>query len=126
MNTHTLIQAEALTEGGGLILGALAHEQRVAQDAARASAAGDLTALLDIETSLRRRLARPSVTATPLDWAAEQIGLARVALARARWTGESPRGVGLMLAEAAQTAREYGAQALAERAERLTASPQSA
>ncbi|MCO8028765.1 hypothetical protein NI454_02225 [Brevundimonas diminuta] len=121
-----LIQAEALTEGGGLILGALAHEQRVSQDAARASAAGDLTALLDIETSLRRRLARPSVTATPLDWAAEQIGLARVALARARWTGESPRGVGLMLTEAAQTAREYGAQTLAERAERLTASTHSA
>ncbi len=121
-----LIQAETLTEGGGLILGALAHEQRVAQDTARAGAAGDLTALMNIETSLRRRLVRPSVTATPLDWAAEQIGLARVALARARWTGEIPRGVGLMLTEAAQTAREHGAQVLAERAERLSLRTQSA
>jgi len=121
-----LVQAEALTEGGGLILGALAHEQRVAQEAARAGAAGDLTALLEIEGALRRRLVRPSVSATPLDWAAEQIGLARIALARARWTGENPRAVGLMLAEAAQTAREHGASSLAERAERLTPRPQTA
>ena len=120
-----LVQAEALTEGGGLILGALAHEQRVAQEAARAGAAGDLTALLEIEGALRRRLVRPSVSATPLDWAAEQIGLARIALARARWTGETPRAVGLMLAEAAQTAREHGAAGLAERAERLTPRPQT-
>ena len=60
-----------------------------------------------------------------LDWAAEQIGLARIALARARWTGETPRAVGLMLAEAAQTAREHGAAGLAERAERLTPRPQT-
>ncbi|AYG96343.1 hypothetical protein D8I30_08205 [Brevundimonas naejangsanensis] len=121
-----LAQAEALTEGGGLVLGALAHEQRIAQEAARAGAVGDLSALFEIEGSLRRRLMRPSVSATPLDWAAEQIGLARVALARARWTGEPPRAVGLMLAEAALTAREHGASALAERAERLTPRPQVA
>lgn len=123
--TLILAQAEALTEDGGLILGALAHEQRVSHEAAQAAAIGDLTALLEIESLLRRRLTRPSIAATPLDWAAEQIGLARVALARARWTGESPRAVGLMLAEAAQTAREHGAVVLAERAERLIARSQS-
>lgn len=121
-----LAQAEAVTEGGGLILGALAHEQRVAQEAAHAASIGDLDALLEIETALRRRLTRPSIAATPLDWAAEQIGLARIALARARWTGETPRAVGLMLAEAAQTAREHGAARLAERAERLIPRPQTA
>lgn len=120
-----LLQAESLTEGGGLILGALAHERRVAQEIGRAGAAGDLSVLMDIETNLRRRLARPAASATPLDWASEQIGLARVALARARWTGETPRSVGLMLTEAAQTAREHGAPALAERAERLTRQTQA-
>lgn len=121
-----LVQAEALTEGGGLVLGALAHERRVAQEASRAASIGDLGALLEIETGLRRRLIRPSVAATPLDWAADQIGMARIALARARWTGESPRDLGLMLVEAAATAREYGATALAQRAERLARTPETA
>lgn len=121
-----LVQAEALTEGGGLVLGALAHERRVAQEASRAGSIGDLTALLEIETGLRRRLTRPSVVSTPLDWASDQIGMARIALARARWTGQTPRGLGLMLTEAAATAREYGAPALAQRAERLARAPETA
>ena len=62
---------------------------------------------------------RPSILATPLDWASDQIGMARIALARARWTGQAPRELGLILTEAAATAREYGAPALAQRAERL-------
>ena len=114
-----LVQAEALTEGGGLVLGAQAHERRVAQETSRAGSVGDLTALLEIETGLRRRLSRPAVGATPLDWAADQIGMAGVALARARWTGQTPRELGLILTEAADAAREYGATALAQRAERL-------
>lgn len=121
-----LVQAEALTEGGGLVLGALAHERRVAQEASRAGSIGDLSALLEIETGLRRRLSRPSVVSTPLDWASDQIGMARIALARARWTGQTPRGLGLMLTEAAATAREYGAPALAQRAERLARAPETA
>ena len=56
---------------------------------------------------------RPSVSATPLDWAAEQIGLARIALARARWTGQTPRGLGVMLTEAAATALSGVADAFA-------------
>ena len=121
-----LVQAEALTEGGGLILGALAHERRVAQETSRAGSVGDLTALLEIEAGLRRRLVRPAVVSTPLDWAADQIGMARIALARARWTGQAPRELGLMLTEAAATAREYGAPVLAQRAERLARAPETA
>lgn len=121
-----LIQAEALTEGGGLVLGAVAHERRVAQETTRAGSVGDLSALLEIETGLRRRLVRPSILATPLDWASDQIGMARIALARARWTGQTPRGLGLMLVEAAATAREHGAPALAQRAERLARTPETA
>lgn len=114
-----LVQAEALTEGGGLILGALAHERRVQQEAARAGAEGDLSGLLELEANLRRRLTRPAATSTPLDWAAEQIGMAHVARARAGWTGESLDTLGLILVEAAETAREHGAPAVAQRAERL-------
>jgi len=121
-----LVQAEALTEGGGLILGALAHERRVAQETSRAGSVGDLTALLEIEAGLRRRLVRPAVVSTPLDWASDQIGMARIALARARWTGQAPRELGLMLTEAAATAREYGAPVLAQRAERLARAPETA
>ena len=121
-----LVQAEALTEGGGLILGALAHERRVAQETSRAGSVGDLTALLEIEAGLRRRLVRPAVDSTPLDWASDQIGMARIALARARWTGQAPRELGLMLTEAAATAREYGAPVLAQRAERLARAPETA
>lgn len=121
-----LVQAEALTEGGGLILGAQAHERRVAQETERAESIGDLSALLEIESGLRRRLGRPSVAATPLDWAADQIGMAGVALARARWTGQTPQGLGLMLTEAAETAHEQGAPVLAQRARRLIPRPQAA
>lgn len=92
----------------------------------RAGSIGDLTALLEIETGLRRRLTRPSVVSTPLDWVSDQIGMARIALARARWTGQTPRELGLMLIEAAATAREYGAPALAQRAERLTPKTETA
>ncbi|MEG0819578.1 MAG: hypothetical protein RSG56_09045, partial [Brevundimonas sp.] len=92
----------------------------------RAGSIGDLTALLEIEAGLRRRLVRPSVLATPLDWASDQIGMARIALARARWTGQTPRGLGLVLTEAAATAREHGAPALALRAERLARTPETA
>ncbi|MNN92469.1 hypothetical protein D3C81_2107590 [compost metagenome] len=80
---------------------------------------------MEIETGLRRRLVRPSVLSTPLDWASDQIGMARIALARARWTGQAPRDLGLMLVEAAATAREHGAPALAQRAERLARTPEA-
>jgi len=54
--------------------------------------------------------------AHPLQWAADQIGMAHLALAKARLTGSEPRVVGMMLAEAIETARERGAPALAQRA----------
>ena len=48
--------------------------------------------------------------------AADQIGMAQLFLARARLTGGEARAVGLILAEAMETAREMGATALADRA----------
>jgi hypothetical protein len=110
-----LAQAEALTREPGLLLGALARERRLAAETALAEAMGDDAALLGMEAIVRRRLAAPGPI-QPLDWAADQIAMAHFARARARLAGTEPHAVGLMLAEAIETAREHGAPALAQRA----------
>ena len=110
-----LIEAEALTREPGLILGALARERRLAAEAALAEAMGDVEGLTGLEAIVRRGLAEVGKT-QPLEWAADQIGMAHLALAKGRLTSTEPRAVGLMLAEAMETAREWGASALAQRA----------
>lgn len=111
-----LTEAEALTREPGLVLGALARERRLAAEAALAEAMGDVEGLTGLESIVRRGLADGART-QPLAWAADQIGMARLALAKGRLTATEPRAVGLMLAEAMETAREWGALALVERAE---------
>ncbi len=49
--------------------------------------------------------------------------MAHLSLAKGRLTGSEPRAVGLMLAEAMETAREWGAPALVQRA--LLATPET-
>lgn len=116
-----LSEAEALSRQPGLIVGALARERRMAAEAALAEAMADIGALAGLEGVIRRRLA-DAIRPQPLDWAADQIGMARLAMARGRLTGTEPRAVGLMLAEALETAREWGAPALMQRA--LLATPE--
>lgn len=113
-----LVAAEALCRaaGPGLILGALARERLAADRVGAAEAAGDPTALDALQAELRRRLA---VASPPLDWAADQIGLARVSLARARLCDATPGETGLMLSAAAEVARDEGCPLLAGRAEAL-------
>ncbi|HYD27951.1 hypothetical protein [Brevundimonas sp.] len=110
-----LAEAEALSREPGLVLGALARERRLAAEAELAEAMMDVEALNSLEAIVRRRLA-DAAGAEPLDWAADQIGMAHLAMARARLTATEPRAVGLMLAEALETAREWGAPALMHRA----------
>lgn len=110
-----LSEAEALTREPGLILGALARERRLAAEAALAEAMGDVEGLTGLESIVRRGLAE-AAGAQPLEWAADQIGMAHLALAKARLTATEPRAVGMMLAEAMETAREWGAPALIQRA----------
>jgi hypothetical protein len=110
----TLAQSETLTREPGLILGGLARERRLAIEADLAEDVGDLGALLELEKIVRQRL--QTRTSQPLDWAADQIGMARLAMAKGRLMGVEPRAIGLMLAEAMETAREWGAPALVERA----------
>lgn len=111
----TLAQAEVLTREPGLVLGALVRERRLAAEVTLAEALGDVKGLDGLEAVVLRRLAGPD-RFQPLDWAADQIGMARLFMARARLTGVEARSVGLILAEALETARERGATALADRA----------
>ncbi|WP_122467501.1 hypothetical protein [Brevundimonas lutea] len=113
-----LTQAEALTAGEGLVLGAVARERRLA--VATEMAASDAGRLLRLEGLARRRLIADQSTDAPLDWAADQIGLARLSIRTARLAGKKPAAaLGLALAEASMVAREEGAPVLAERAEAL-------
>src|SRR5690606_11537152 len=89
-----LAEAEALSREPGLILGALARERRLAAEADLAEAMGDVEALTGLEAVVRRRLAE-SARIEPLDWAADQLGMARLAVARGRLTSTPPRAVGL-------------------------------
>lgn len=110
-----LIEAETLTREPGLVLGALSRERRLAAETALVEAMGDVEGLTGLETIVRRGLAE-SAGSQPLEWAADQIGMAHLALAKARLTATEPRAVGMMLAEAIETAREWGAPALVQRA----------
>ncbi|HBI18312.1 MULTISPECIES: hypothetical protein [unclassified Brevundimonas] len=113
-----LAQAESLTQGRDLVLGAAVRERRITREVALAEAVGDLAGMITLETRLRARMP----DATPLDWSADQIGMAEILLARQRLTGSAAGGLGLMLGEAATTARERGVDVLAERAEALLSS----
>jgi hypothetical protein len=117
-----LAQAEALTREPGLLIGALVRERRLSAEVVFAETMGDVTALNGLEAVVRRRLSQ-ATQVQPLDWAADQIGMAQLFLARARLTGTEAKAVGLMLAEAMETAREMGAPALADRA--VLAMPES-
>jgi len=114
-----LAQAEALTQGEGLIVGALARLSRTAREVDLAEAVADRTALDAVRGRLLARLTVHEARNAPLDWAADQIGLARIALAAARLGDAAPSSLGLILAEAAATARELGVPILADQADRL-------
>jgi len=114
-----LIQAEALTQGQALVIGALAREERLAREVALARDVGDTTGLDQLEARLRERL--PHAGAAPLDWAADQLGMARIGMARHALGGARPDALALILMEAEEVAREMGVPALADRAIALRA-----
>ena len=117
-----MIHVEAVTAGEGLILGALARERRVTLEVRQAAQTVDAAQLARIETRLRRRLTGGGAADQPLDWAVDQIGLAQVRLARMGLSGgDDARHLGLVLTEAAETARELGAGLIADRAGQVMA-----
>jgi hypothetical protein len=112
-------QSVALTTGQGTILGALALDLMATREIETAATAGDLTELTRIETRVRRRLAEREGVPSAIDWAVDQIAMARLMIARADLMGSAPDQAAFVLAEAAEAAQEHGVPVLADRARSL-------
>ncbi len=112
-------QAVALTTDQGTILGALALDLLTTREVAAAAEHGDLTELTRIESRIRRRLADREGAPSALDWAVDQLGMARLMIARADLMGSDPDQAAFVLAEAAEAARDHGVPVLADRAKGL-------
>lgn len=128
----SLLQAEAVSAGMGLTLGALARDRRLEVEARSAETAGDAERLDRMAEEVRRRLRMRRRSAQrheledryidngDLDWAVDQIGLARLEAASGRLAGErTATAAAFALFEAAEIARDRGAPQLAEAAEAL-------
>jgi hypothetical protein len=114
-----LIKAESLTSGKGTVLGALAMDLLTAREVAACATHGDLLGLARLEIRVRRRLADRVGAPSAVDWAVDQIAMARVMIARAGLLGIDPDQAAFVLAEAAEAARDYGVPVLADRARAL-------
>lgn len=112
-------QAAALTAGRDTILGALAGDILISREIEAALAQGDMAELGRIETRVRRRLADRVRTPAVLDWAADQLAMGRIMIARGEVTGASPDQAAFVLSEAAEAARDHGVPVLADRARGL-------
>jgi len=111
-----LRQAAALSAGQGLVLGSVARDLLIEAEVACAYDEGDMDRLSMLESGVRRRLSEPMSKGSELDWAVDQIGMARIGAARAGLMGLDASLGTLGLAEAAEVAREYGVPAIAARA----------
>lgn len=116
---RTLRQTEMLTAGSDLILGAVARDLLIEAEVAEAAEMRDTGALAALETAVRRRLTDRTRRSTGLDWAVDQLAMARLATAREVLTGSEAGQSGLAVLEAIDVAREHGALGLATRAEAL-------
>ncbi|MBL0948309.1 hypothetical protein [Brevundimonas sp.] len=99
------------------VLGLALADTVVEAGVMQAETQGDLLALDRLAARLRSRLAMDAPR--PLAWSVDQIGLARIALARARLLDKPAGPVRLVLIEAASAAREEGADLIADRADHL-------
>ena len=116
---EALMQAEALTGGHGTVLGGLALDLLIQREIALAATNGDLMALTRIETRIRRRLAERVGAPGAVDWAVDQIAMARLMIARAQLMGLHADQAAFVLSEAAEAARDHGVPVLADRAKGL-------
>ncbi|QTN20624.1 hypothetical protein HZ989_06150 [Brevundimonas sp. AJA228-03] len=105
--------------GQGTILGGLALDLLIAREIERALDGGDLMSLTRIETRVRRRLAERVGPPSAVEWAIDQIGMARVMIARSQLMGTEPDQAAFILSEAAEAAHDHGVPVLADRAKGL-------
>lgn len=119
MPEQPLTEACALTNMPGLILGALIRERAMAHAINRAESHGDTPTLQALRLDTVQRLARTMDETLPVDWAADQITLSRIALALTARNPSGARDLGMALYEAADAASSVGAPALAQRAREL-------
>ncbi|WP_292053926.1 MULTISPECIES: hypothetical protein [unclassified Brevundimonas] len=116
---EALEQAQKLTDKPGLIIGALIRERSLAYTLRRAEAEGDMTSLAKVELLLRHRLARPMDETTAVDWASDQISMARLAMTMSTRVHYPLQDLGMALYEASDAASLAGAPSLAVRAKDL-------
>lgn len=114
-----LSEACAITNKPGLILGAMLRERRYAYMVAQAEKFGDVASLNAMRQDVMHMLTRPMDEARAIDWASNQITMARIALALNQGHPEQNRDMGMALYEAADAANIVGAPSLAQRARDL-------
>ena len=114
-----LDQAQKLTDKPGLMIGAMIRERVLAHTLIEADTKGDFTAMTKVEILLRHRLTRPMDETTAIDWASDQISMARLAMSLSTRLGYPMKDLGMALYEAADAATLAGAPSLAARAKDL-------
>ena len=117
----SLAQARAITDIPGLLLGAMIRERTLAHRIAEGEKTGNVPVLKAIKLELRQRLEHKGDDIHPIDWASDQITLARVSLALSRGYADLHPDMGMALYEAADVAHEAGASSLAQKSRDLMA-----
>lgn len=114
-----LNEAGSSTDIPGLLLGAQIRECRMAHRIAEAERTGDLPALNALKQEVLARLGRKGVEIHPIDWASDQITMARISLSLGMGDPDAHPDMGMALYEAADVAHEAGASSLAQKARGL-------
>lgn len=116
---ETLIEARALTDIPGLQLGAMIRERSLAHRIAAAEKIGDFATLKSIQQEVLSLLKNKIDDATAIDWASNQISMARINLSLSLGYSDVHPDMGMALYEAAEVAQEAGATSLSQKAREL-------
>ncbi len=116
---QSLSEARALTEIPGLLLGAMIRERNLAHRISAAEQLGDFVALKAIQQEVLGLLKRKVDETNAIDWASNQISMARINLSLSLGYSDVHPDMGMALYEAAEAAHEAGATGLAHKAREL-------
>lgn len=119
---HVLSEARQMTNLPGLIIGVMMRERHMAHTVHQVDNDGDIASLLAMKHDLMNRRLPSTSEAAAIEWCADQISLARIALALTPNRPEERLDLGMALYEAADAASHAGVPALAQRARDLMVS----